>query len=489
MHPDLGVDHLILAGAGLLAAGILMSRLADRLQVPGLLLFLGLGMAMGREALGWIRFDDVRLAQSLSIVALVLILFEGGLTTSPAVVRRVAGAAALLATVGVIVTALVAGVAAMWLLHVSFQTGLLVGAVVASTDAAAVFSVLRRTPVPRRLAGLLEVESGGNDPAAVLLTVGLLSAFHGGVTTGDWVVFGIRQLAGGLVVGAVVGYLGSRVLVRASGSSAAPLVGLACAAACYGVAAWLGASGFLAVFVGGVLVGAVAPATGKASMAFHAGLASLSRLGMFFLLGVLVVPSQLGAVAWRGLAVAAVLVLLARPVGVVACLAWFRASGREMVFASWAGLRGAVPIVLATFPLTADHPNGRVIFDVVFFVVLVSAAVQGTTLRPAARWLRLESEPGPFEPIVDFLPIDQFGVDLVEMELHPASPVVGHRIASVPLPGDARIVTIIRDGRVVLPAGSTRLEAGDHLAVAGKHARNLQDELMAWVGAPPEQDG
>ncbi|HVX19338.1 MAG TPA: potassium/proton antiporter [Acidimicrobiales bacterium] len=482
MHPHLSVDHLVLAGAGLLAAGVVMSRLADRIRVPGLLLFLGLGMAVGDDGLAWVHFGDPHLAQNLCVVALILILFDGGLSSSPRLLRQVVAPASVLATVGVFVSAVITGVAAMWLLHVSFNTALLVGAVVASTDAAAVFSVLRGAPIPERLDALLETESGGNDPAAVLLTVGLLATYKGGVTAGDWVIFGVQQLAGGLIVGVVVGYLGSRILVRTSGSSAAPLVGLATAAGCYGVAAWLGASGFLAVFVGGVLMGAVAPSHGKASNAFHSGLASLAQLGLFFLLGILVFPSQLGGVAWRALAIAAVLLFIARPVAVAASVVWFRIPWRSAAFVSWAGLRGAVPIVLATFPLTAHHPDGSLVFDVVFFVVLVSATVQGATVVPVARWLGLRHEPGPWDPIVDVVPMDQFGVELLELELNPTSPVVGRAIAEVPMPGDARIITIIRDGRVVLATGSTVLDEGDHLAVAGGRSHNLRDALSAWAG-------
>jgi len=372
-----------------------VSRLADRIRLPGLLLFLALGMAVGDDGLAWVHFGDPHLAQNLGVVALIVILFEGGFSSSPALLRRVLAPAALLATVGVAVTALVAGAVATWLLHVPLATGLLVGSVVASTDAAAVFSVLRHARVPERLTALLETESGGNDPMAVLLTVGLIATHRGGITAGDWIAFGTRQLVGGLVVGLVLGWLGSILLIRtaAGSSSATPLVGLATAAACYGVAAWGGASGFLAVFVGGVVLGSVAPAAASATKDFQAGLASLAQLGLFLLLGLLVFPSQLGAVAWQALAIAAVLVFVARPIAVAISLAAFRPGWREIAFVSWAGLRGAVPIVLATFPLTAGHPNGDLVFDVVFFVVLVSVLVQGSTVSAAARRLGLLEGP------------------------------------------------------------------------------------------------
>lgn len=486
LHPHFQVDHLVLAAAGLLAAGIAMSRVADRLKLPAMLLFLGLGMAIGNDGLGWVHFDDAHLAQNLGIVALVLILFDGGLSSSPTLVRRVVKPAAVLATVGVAITAAIAGLAATYLLHTSVTTGLLMGSVVASTDAAAVFSVLRKAPLPARLGALIETESGGNDPTAVMLTVGMIAVATTGATAGDWIVFGLRQLVGGLLVGAVVGLLASRLFIRASSleGSIAPLLGLTAAAACYGIATWAGASGFLAVYVGGIIVGSVEPAHRQATMAFHDGLARLAQLFMFLLLGLLVFPSQLGPVALKALAVAAVLTFVARPVAVWASLAWFRMSTRELAIVSWAGLRGAVPIVLATFPLTAGVPAGGLIFDVAFFVVLISALVQGSTVGWVAERLGLRGEPTPWSAIVDVVPIDLFGVELVDVELGPQSPAVGREIRAVPLPGDARIVTVMRGGRVTVPTGHTVLGAGDRLAIAAPSANPSRDQLSAWAGDP-----
>jgi len=366
VHPHLSIDHLVLAAAGLLVAGALVTRLADRIRMPSLLLFLGLGMLIGDDGLGWVRLADPHLAQNLSVIALILILFDGGLSTPQRELRRIVGPATALATVGVGLTAAMVGWVAMLLLGVPYSTGLLIGAVVASTDAAAVFSILRRTPIASRLGALLETESGINDPMAMLLTAGLVASEHGGVTVWDWASFGLRQLAGGVGVGLLVGWLGRELLTRTGtrGGSAA-LGGLATAAAGYGIGAAIGASGFMAVFVAGVALGR-GPLEVRATVRdFHGGLAAIAQLGVFLLLGI------------------------PRPAAVALSLFAFRLPTRELAFISWAGLRGAVPIVLATFPLTGGHPQGQRIFDVVFFVVLISVTVQGLTIGPLARRLGL----------------------------------------------------------------------------------------------------
>jgi cell volume regulation protein A len=293
-----------------------------------------------------------------------------------------------LATAGTAITAFTVGGVFFAVFDLSWNTSLLITAVVASTDAAAVFAVLGGAGLPRRLLMTLEVESGFNDPMAVLLTVGLLEAAHGGFGAGGWLVLGIRQLAGGAIVGLLVGRIGAAALRRPGPAelSRSPVLAMAIGGFAYGLAAVLGGSGFLAVYIAGLLIGRDVRFR-KAVEVFHKGLASTAQIGLFLMLGLLVFPSDLPAVAGKALLIAAVLVFVARPLAVMVCLAPFGFSRGERIVASWAGLRGGVPIVLATFPLTELHPDGHLIFNIVFFVVLLSATVQGLTIARLARRL------------------------------------------------------------------------------------------------------
>jgi cell volume regulation protein A len=485
MTSHLHVDPYLLGGAMLLAVGVVLGGLARRVRVPGLLLFLGLGMLVGDDGLALVRFDDAQLAQSVAVIALVVILFEGGLAAPRRDLRRVLAPSSLLATAGVVITASVVALAAAWLFDLPGTTVWLMGAVVASTDAAATFSVLRGLPLPRRLAALLEVESGANDPMAALLTVGLLEAWQGNATAANIVVFGVRQIAGGLAVGLVVGIAGVAVLrgIRLPAASAVAVLATAFAGIAYGVAAGLGASGFLAVYVAGVVVGGRVPRHQVTIRSFDEGLAHIAQIVLFFLLGLLVFPSDLPDVAGRGLLLAAVLVLVARPLAVGLCLPWFGFRRRELVLASWAGLRGAVPIVLATFPLTKGYPDGSLIFDVVFFVVLVSTAVQGITVAPLAERLHLGAEPEAVGALAEIVPLETLAADVVQLELTSRSTLVGHTLAEVPPPGAARVAVLVRAGTALVPDGDTRLHAGDVLVVAVPPSGST-DALVAWASTP-----
>jgi potassium/hydrogen antiporter len=484
MTLDLPADWPILIVAALLVAGVLAGGLAHRLQLPGLLLFLGLGMAIGDDGLGVVSFDDPTLAVVGGTVALLLILYEGGLTTKPTDLRQAALPGLLLATIGVLLTAFILGAGTYLLLDVEPITALLIGSVVASTDAAAVFAVLRRSPLPRRLTTLLEVESGSNDPMAIMLTVGLLETWRAVATPGpvDWVVFAIVQLAGGLAVGAALGFLGSRALSRLDLGPAGSYIVLALGIAglSYGAAAAIGASGFLAVYVAGLFVGARVPLHRRGIRTFHQGLANTAEVGLFLMLGVLVFPSQLPAVMLPGLAVAAILTLIARPVAVAACLLWFRPAWQDLTFVAWAGLRGAVPIVLATLPFVAGHPDGDLIFDMVFFVVLVSALLQGASIRLVARWLRLRSEQQQWATAAEAVPISDINAELVEIQLTEDHAVTGQQVRDA-VPPRGLISTIIRGGRVQLPTARTRLRAGDVLVVAAPPGPVVVEEIVAWA--------
>jgi len=479
----LSVDTIVLGGAVLLATGIVLTGVAERFRLPSLLLFLGLGMLVADDGLAIIHFADTVIAQNLAVLALAVILFEGGLSTRWSEVRGVAAPAGLLATVGVLATAGIVAAAMMLVFGMNANTAWLVGAVVAPTDAAAVFSALRRVNLRPRLTRVLEVESGLNDPMAVLLVVGLVEAHRHSVGASDWILFAVRQLALGGVVGIVVGIAGAAVLNRLRLPSAAlyAVMGVALAGLSYGAAALAGASGFLAVYLTGVVLGDQVPRYGSALRAFQEALASVADVGLFFLLGILVFPHQLLDVAGRALFVVVVLAVVARPLATVISLVWFRWKPRELAFVSWAGLRGAVPIVLATFAVTAGHPAGRFLFDAAFFVVLVSAVLQGTTVAPLARWLRLDDPEQATRGSVEASFLDRLGGEVLELELTPHAAVLGRQIRNARLPGDARIALLVRAGHAFVPSGSTVLEAGDQLVVSGEPGAVTLASLETWA--------
>ena len=386
------VDVAVLLGGVLLAVGVVASGIAARYRVPSLLLFLGLGMLVADDGLALIRFDDVALAQDIAVVALLVILFEGGLTTDPAAFRRAGLPAVALSTLGVVITAGVVGLAAWWLLGLSASTALLLGSVIASTDAAAVFAAVRSEPLPPRVRDLLTLESGLNDPVAVMLTIGMVEVWRADTSALDWVGFVSLQLLGGIAIGLATGIV-ARWAVRRFDEVLASSYGvftLGIAGVTYGLAALTGASGFLAVYLAGVvLTSARRPQPGLLS--FHEGLASTAQAVLFLLLGLLVFPSQLLDDLGQAVVVTAVLVLIARPTAVHAVLTPFGVPQRESVLVSWAGLRGAVPVVLATIPLTAGHPDGSLVFDVAFVVVVISVALQAPLVAPLAQRLGLEA--------------------------------------------------------------------------------------------------
>ena len=381
---------MILVGGALLVAGLGAALAAGRLRVPGLVLFLGLGMLVGSDGTGWIRFDDYELARTIGTVALALILFEGGLTAGFDEIRPVLRPAIALALVGTVATALLAGLVAWWLFDFTVLESMLLGSIVAATDGAAVFSILRGSTLRRRLARTLEGEAGLNDPVAVLLVIGFIDWIqHPGYGFWDMDLLFIRELGIGVAVGIGVGWLGVQGLRRArlGTAGAYPLGTVGIAAVAYGAAATLHGSGFLAVYLAGLILGtATVPAKATVTI-FHQGLAWVAQVTLFLVLGLLVFPSQLGDVALEGTILAVVLACVARPIAVFLATAFERFSLTERVTLGWAGLRGAIPVVLATFPVIEGVPHSLEFFNVVFFAVLISTVVQGTTFEPLARRL------------------------------------------------------------------------------------------------------
>ncbi len=386
--------NLILITGALLVAGLLASVLAGRLRVPGLVLFLGLGMAIGSDGTGWIDFGvdpvDYELARTIGVIALALILFEGGLDTGFGEIRHVLGTSLALAIPGTLLTAAIAGAAATWLFDLSLLEGLLLGSIVSATDGAAIFGLLRDSSLRPRVARTLEGETGFNDPVAILLVVGLIDWIElPDYGAGDMALLFLQQLSIGLAVGAAVGWLAVKGLRRALlGTEAGYVIGTVGAAAiAFGAASSLDGSGFMAVYLAGLWLGTVPIPAKRAVTVFHQGLALAAQVTMFVVLGLLVFPSQLDEIALEGTLLALILVFVARPAATLVATGLARFSLRERSVLAWAGLRGAVPVVLATFPVIEGVPDSLDFFNIVFFAVLLSTLLQGATFEPFARAL------------------------------------------------------------------------------------------------------
>jgi cell volume regulation protein A len=476
---------LMLAAIGvLLAAAALISPVSQRLGVPALLVVLLVGMLAGSEGVGGLPFDDYGLAFRLGTIALLLILFDGGLDTPYPTFRRVLAPASLLATVGVVLTAATVAGAGI-LVGLPAPLAVLVGAVVSSTDAAAVFAVLRGSRVRLRgtTGATLEVESGLNDPMAMLLTVSATEITLGAQQAGlGLAVEIVRQLGLGVLGGVVFGR-GGAALLRAAPLPAAglyPVVTLAIACAAFGVSALAGGSGFLAVYVAGIIL-ASRPMPYRAGIRrVHDALAWLAQLGMFLMLGLLVYPSRLWPSAGEGLALGLVLAFLARPLAVLLTLAPFRASWAERGFIAWVGLRGAVPIVLATYPVLRGVPYAEQIFHLVFFVVLVNSVVPGATVAWLARRCGLAEAAAVVPPAqVELVSLRDYAGEFVWYLVDRASAVAGALVRDVPLGDGCVLALIVRGEHLVAPRGETRLEVGDHVCVFVTHEdRSVLDLLF-----------
>jgi len=491
------LESVLLFAAVLLGASVLISKASERFGVPTMLIFLAVGMLAGSEGLGGIYFDNPRLAQAAGTVALVYILFAGGLETQWAVVRPVWRSGLSLATLGVLITALAVGVFASLVLDFTALEGLLLGSIVASTDAAAVFAILKSRSV--RLKGalrpLLELESGSNDPMAVFLTVGTLGLILATSRSALALVPAfILQMALGFGLGAGLGWLMKHLLNRVAlgYEGLYPVLTLAMVLFTYAVTTLLGGNGFLGVYVAGIFLGNANFIHKRSLVQFHDGLAWLMQIGMFLTLGLLVFPSQLVTVVGAGLAVASFLIFVARPAAVFLCLWGRRYTPREKSLVAWVGLRGAVPIVLATFPLVAGLPKSEMIFNVVFFVVLTSGLVQGMTIPWMARRLGLEApaEDPRRVPLRLDVPVAG-GTHLEDFILPYGSPWVGKTLVTLNLPKDSLIALIGRGEVFLVPDGGTTLEAGDVLWVLVSEASlpRARDILTESLAGPTPSAG
>ncbi|MCC6345985.1 MAG: potassium/proton antiporter [Nitrospirales bacterium] len=469
MAEHIYIEHLLLGAGILLLLSITASKASGRLGVPALLLFLILGMLAGSDGPGGINFDDPYLTQLLGIVALSFILFAGGQDTDWDSIRPVLWRGMALATFGVFLTALLVGWFASAILDFSLLEGLLLGAIVSSTDAAAVFSVLRsrKVSLKKPLKPLLELESGSNDPMAVLLTVALISLLNRQESSYlSLVPAGFFQMA----LGAAMGYMTGRGMVylinniKLEYDGLYPVLSLSFVLFTYGLTTALKGNGFLAVYIAGLVMGNRKFIHKKSLLRFHDGLAWLMQIAMFLTLGLLVFPSRLVHVLGAGLLVSAFLMLVARPLGVFLTLLPFRMGSREKIMVSWVGLRGAVPIILATFPLLAGIPRADTIFDIVFFIVLTSALLQGTTIPLFARKLGVDAPlVAPSTVPLECEPTGKMHCDLAEVEVPPAAAVSGKQLVDIKLPEGALIVLIGREGEFFVPGGGTVVRPGDTL--------------------------
>jgi cell volume regulation protein A len=465
------IEYILLGTAVLLLLSIIASKASGRLGVPALVLFLLIGMLAGSDGLGGIHFDDPWLAQLLGVVALAYILFAGGLETDWASIRPVLWQGMALSTVGVVLTAVAVGWFATAIFDFSWQEGLLLGAIVSSTDAAAVFAVLRSKNVSLKghLKPLLELESGSNDPMAVLLTVGLVRLLADpSAPFSDLMLRLIIQL----VLGAALGYgMGRGIIflvnnIRLEYEGLYPVLTLSLVLLSYGVAEALGGNAFLTVYLAGVIVGNSDFIHKKSLLHFHNGLAWLMQITMFLTLGLLVFPSQLVPIAAVGLLVSIFLMVVARPFGVCVTLLFFNIDFKEKLMVAWVGLRGAVPIILATFPLLVGIPKAEVIFNVVFFIVLTSVLLQGTSIPLVAKWLGVDAPmPKKSWAPLEWGAINTLKNELVEFTIPARSSMVGSEVVKLGLPKGVLIVLLKRGDDILVPGGGTTLQAGDILLV------------------------
>jgi cell volume regulation protein A len=431
--------------------------------VPGLLLFLAVGMLAGSEGLGLIAFDDYELARDIGIVALALILYEGGLASGWHEIRPVIWPSIGLATFGTALTAAITGLSAAWLLDLELLEGLLLGAILASTDGAAVFALLRGSTLRRRLARTLEGEAGMNDPVAILLVLGIIELLEDPeYGAGDLLLLAVQEIALGVLVGLLVGVLAARGLQRVRLASAGlyPVASLAAGALAFGGAQAIHGSGFLAVYLAGLVIGSVPSPARRTVTVFHDGWRG-SRSSSVPRARAARVPRRARGGGAEGIVLAIVLVFVARVAGAFAGTAFSGFTTNERLALAWAGLRGGVPVVLATFPLIAEVEGSRTLFNVVFFAVVVSTILQGTTFEAVARRLGVTTTEAALPtPLIEASAVRPFGAEVVDHLVRQGDAAVGKYVRDLGLPREALLNVVIRDGQAFPPRGSTRLRPG-----------------------------
>lgn len=474
-------DGILLLSAVVLIAAIVSARIGSRVGLPSLLLFLGLGMVMGKSGLG-IPFQDANLARDLGFGALVLILAEGGMTTRWHDIRPSAGIAGVLASVGIGISVVMMTLFGHFVLGLDVWVAVLLGAVTSPTDAAAVFSVLRNVGIPHRLRGVLEAESGLNDAPTVLLVMVASAAAEGHPPAGGIAgLIGLiaLELVGGLAIGLALGWVGVAILRRVAlpSSGLYPLAALVWTVFSYGVGAVAGTSGFAAVYVCALMLGNAQLPHRGATRSFVEGVGWIAQIGLFVMLGLLATPSRLTLRAVLvGLAAGLFLTLLARPVSVYLCMVWFKVPLREQAFLSWAGLRGAIPIILATIPLSEQIAEATYLFDVVLVFVVVFTCLQGPTLPLLARRLGLVDDDAARDVEVEAAPLDKISADLLQVRIPAGSRLSGVEIGELRLPRHTVVSLIIRDQEPFSPSSRQRIKVGDELLIVTPTAQRIVTE-------------
>ncbi|SET18521.1 cell volume regulation protein A [Salinibacillus kushneri] len=473
------VESSILLFSLMLIVGVITTKFSSRLGLPSLVLFLFVGMFLNR----FIYFENVELTQFIGILALIIILFEGGTQTKWEHIRPVVGSAGILSTAGVLITTLVTGVAAMYILDLSLMEGMLFGAIVGSTDAAAVFSVLGNKNIRMKLTATLEAESGSNDPMAVFLTIAFIELIQV-PDSSLWVTVGgfFLQMGLGLLFGLLLGKLSVMVInkIKLDVSGMYPILAMGSAIFTYGLTSFFGGSGFLAVYVMAVFIGNSDLMHRFSIVRFNEGFAWMMQIIMFIFLGLLVFPGQLLDVIWQGILLAIILMFIARPLAVFLSMLFFKYNLKEQLFISWAGLKGAVPIVLATYPIVTGVENSQLIFNAVFFVVLFSALIQGSTLSTLATKLKLTGDTDDFDVTsLEMINLGNTDSEILKLFVTHKSSSVNHSLMEITLPDDTLIIGIVRHENLITPSGNSMIKAGDTLYVLShKNSREKAKRVL-----------
>ncbi|MBF0207707.1 MAG: potassium/proton antiporter [Oligoflexia bacterium] len=465
------VEQYLIFFSVILLLAVISSKAAAKSGIPSLILFLGIGMLVGSDGPGGIYFNNPKQTQYIGIVSLIYILFSGGIDTNLQLIKPIIKPGVILSTLGVVLTCLFLGFFLPYVSSFTLMEGLLLGAIVSSTDAAAVFMILRAKGVHLKpnLRSLLELESGANDPMAVFLTIAILELImHQNKTFFSVLMSFVQQMGIGLLFGPFLALIFYNIVnrIRLEFDGLYPVLSLAYVVFIYAIVQYVGGSGFLAVYLAGIYLGNKKFVHKKSLILFHDGLAWLMQIIMFITLGLLVFPSKLVTVASSGFLISVFLILIARPLAVFISLSFSKISLKEKVLISWIGLRGSVPIILATYPYTAGYLKADIIFNLVFFIVLTSVILQGTMIPFVAKKLKLNANPQKrIRFPIEYVPRDEIRGDLFEFEVSASSIICNKSIVNIDLPPNSLIVLIQREGRIIVPRGTTVLVNGDLLLI------------------------